>query len=69
MFIGLHVQNVYTHLGISSIHILLLSAPACMHFVWKLQLDLYVYTKCNQNAYMHEELTKEFGVRIVAGST
>ena len=111
MFTGLHVQNVHTRLGIPSMHILLLSAPACKvkfallqcHPLFKgpagtrlmrhLNLDksfMHVHvctlsencnqtymrtlwcmhrTNWNQNAYMHEELTKEFGVRIVAGST
>ena len=56
--------------------ILLLSAHACMHFSRELQLDTqYVHlvyafrTNCNQNAYMQEQSTKEFGVRIVTEST
>ncbi len=71
-----YIQKVYTSLGISSMQIILLSAHACMHFAWDLQLDTQcvhlVYAlvaNCNQNAYMHEQPTKEFGVRIVAGST
>ncbi len=73
---GLHIQKVYTNLGTSSMQILLLSADECMHFALKLQLDtqcvhlVYAFrSNCNQNAYMHEQSTKEFGVRIVAGST
>ncbi len=72
---GLHVQKAYTSLGTSSMQILLLSAHACMHFAYELQLDtqcvhlVYVLVaNCNQNAHMHEQQTKEFGVRIVAGS-
>ncbi len=56
--------------------ILLLSAYASMQFARELQLDtqcihlVYAFrTNCNQNAYMHEQSTKEFGVHIVAGST
>ncbi len=70
---GLPVQKVYTSLGASSMQILLLSAHACMHFAWELQLDtqclnlVYVLVaNCNQNAYRHEQPTKESGVRIVA---
>ncbi len=73
---GLHIQKAYTSLGTSFMQILLLSAHACMHFAWELQLDTkcvhLVYALvayCNQNAYMHEQPTKEFGVRIGAGST
>ncbi len=69
-------KKAYTSLGTSYMQILLLSAHACMHFAWELQLDtqcvhlVYAYrTNCNQNAYMLEQSTKEFGVRIVAGST
>ncbi len=54
----------------------LLTAHACMHFASELQLDTQcvhlVYAlvaNCNQNAHMHEQPTKEFVVRIVAGST
>ncbi len=75
-FTGLHIQRAYTSLSTSSMKILLLSAFACMHFAWELQLDtqcvhlVYAFrTNCNQNAYMHEQSTKEFVVRIVAGST
>ncbi len=38
-FTGLHVQKAYTSLGTSFMQILLLSAHACMHFAWELQLD------------------------------
>ena len=76
LFTGLHVQKAYTSLGTSSMKIPLLSAHACMHFAWELQLDtqwvhlVYVLVaNCNQNAYMQEQPTKEFSVRIVAGST
>ncbi len=76
---GLHVQKAYTSLGTSSMQILLLSIfghhpllnienienldTQCVHLVNALVAN------CNQNAYMHEQQTKEFGVRIVAGST
>ena len=56
---GLHVQKAYISLGTSSVQILLLSPHACMHFAWELQL----YTQFDS------EPTREFGVRIVAGST
>ena len=69
-------QKAYTSLGMSSMQILLLSAHVCMHFAWEVQIDtqclhlVYAYrTNCNLNAYMHDQSTKEFGVRIVAGST
>ncbi len=59
---SLHIQKVYTSLGTSSMHILLLSAHACMHFAWELLLEtqcvhlVYTFrTTCNQNAYMHEQ--------------
>ena len=72
----LHIQKAYSSLGTSSMQILLLSAHACMHFAWELKLDTqYVHlvyallANCNQNAYMHEQATKEFGVRSVAEST
>ncbi len=52
--------------------ILLFSAHACMHFALELQLDIQcvhlvgtLRTNCNQNAYMHEQSTNEFGVCIV----
>ena len=62
----IHIQEAYTCLGISSMQILLLSAHACMHFARELRLDTQcihlVYAlmaNCNQNAYMHEQPTKE----------
>ncbi len=72
---GLYIPKAYTSLGTSLMQILLLSAHACMHFAWELQLDTQcvhlVYAlvaNCNQNAYMHEQPTKEFGVCVVTGS-
>ncbi len=65
---GLHTQKAYTHTGTSSSQILMLSAHAYMHFAWELQLDsqcvhlVYAYrSNCNKDAYMHEQITKEFG--------
>ncbi len=72
----IHIQKVYTSLGTSSMQILLVSAHAYMHFAGELQLDtqcvhlVYAFsTNCNQNVHMHKQSTKEFGVRIVGGST
>ncbi len=45
---GLYIQKAYTSLGTSSMQILLLSAHACMHFAWELQLD----TKCVHLVYI-----------------
>ena len=44
---GLHIQKAHTSLGTSSLQILLLSAHACMHFAWELQLD----TQCVHLVY------------------
>ncbi len=67
----LHVQKAYTSLGTSSMQILLFSAHACMHFAWELVYALVyaLVANCNQNAYLHEQPTKYFGVRTEAGST
>ncbi len=60
LYTGLHVQIAYTSLRTSSMQIPLLSARCSC---------TYDSVREVQNAYMHEQSTKEFGVRIVAGNT
>ncbi len=66
-FTGLHIQKAHTNLGTSSMQILLLSAHACMHFAWELQLEfmLHMHSKHRHWLQINSPMSTLTSVRLL----